>query len=68
MPRKPKEPQMRHVLGTPLDVPPPEREILLRLGLIYEESSGQATRPSRPRATASKRSKSPDGSSKPGTK
>jgi len=59
---------MRHVLGTPLDVPPPEREILLRLGLIYEESYSHQIVPGRPRATASKRSKSRGASPKPDTK
>ena len=68
MPRKSKDPAILHALGTPVDVPPPEREQLLRLGLLHEESSGHQTRPGSVRDTASKRSKSRAASQKPGTK
>jgi len=65
MPRK--LPRLIHVLGTPLDVPPPEAEQLLRLGLLREESSGGPTPRGPQQATASKPRKSSGGSSKPGT-
>ena len=64
MPRKKSEPAILHALGTPVDVPPPEREQLLRLGLLHEESSSQVMLPGPLPATASKRSNS-SGASKP---
>jgi len=63
MPRKVREAVILHVSGVPLDVPPPERQQLLQLGLLHEESFGEATRLGRPPATGSKRSK-PSGASK----
>jgi hypothetical protein len=53
-----------HVLGTPVDVPGPEREQLIRLGLLYVASCGPQTRHLSLQDTASKRSKR-SGASKP---
>lgn len=56
-----------HVQGTPVDVPGPEREQLIRLGLIYVASSGPQMRHFALQATASKRSKRSGASRPPAT-
>ena len=66
--RKPETVETLHVLGTPVDVPGPEREQLIRLGLLYVGSSGPATLHSSLQDTASKRSKPSGASKRTGTK
>ena len=61
---KPETVKTLHVLGTPVDVPGPEREQLIRLGLLYEGSSSQVMLLGRVPDTASKRNNS-SGASKP---
>jgi hypothetical protein len=54
-----KETRLVHALGTPMEIPGPEAEQLIRLGLLHlDESFGPPTRPGPQRATANKRNKS----------